>query len=101
MKKICSAIIEMMTIAVVMLTLAFAGGLLDDYIYDYDCKTKTVTVYPGDTIWGIANRELDNQNRWDSDRMVYEICARNGIANNQVSNLQPGTELIIYLYTKR
>ena len=101
MKYIGEAVAHIVLVGGVMLCMALAAGALDDYIYDYDYHPKMVMVNPGDTVWGIAVKELPNQNRWDLDRMVYEIMQHNDIANSQLANIQPGIMLTIPLYIKK
>lgn len=53
-------------------------------------QTSTVKVKPGDTLWGIAQRELGDGSRWK------EIAQASGLGKDfDPTKLQPGTKLTI------
>lgn len=68
-------------------------------IPEYDLEIKTMTVAPGDTVWGLASYCMNEQDKHHDVRgMEYDILKANKLSYN--SYLQPGQTIYIPLYKK-
>lgn len=77
--------------------LGYAWRLYDDS--RYVCNYTTATVGVGGTVYGLALKYLDKQDRYNLDEMIFYIIEENGLGNSRYLFLQPGDVLRIPLYT--
>ena len=77
--------------------LGYAWRLYDDSCYV--CNYTTATVGVGSTVYGLALKYLDKQDRYNLDEMIFYIIEENGLGNSRYLFLQPGDVLRIPLYT--
>lgn len=85
-------------IAAFLLTTAICWGSVKLMEPDYQLRTVSYTVKVDDTVWGIACRYMDEQNKHRDVRgLMLAIQASNGLTANACGVLQPGTVLLIPL----
>lgn len=97
MKTIISILIAALLGAGIGVGLAYGWRLYDDS--RYVCNYTTATVGAGSTVYGLALKYLDKQDRYNLDEMIFYIIEENGLGNSRYMLIQPGDVLRIPLYT--
>lgn len=70
-----------------------------DNNYNYEKTEKRVVVSAGQTIWGIAYKYYDQQNKYRSmDEFVYTITQRNGLMGKFI---HPGDIIVVPLEVRK
>lgn len=77
--------------------LGYGWRLYDDS--RYVCNYATATVGVNGTVYNLALKYLDKQDRYNLDEMIFYIIEENGLGNSRYLFLQPGDVLRIPLYT--
>lgn len=92
-----------LALALAALIIATDGRGLVGRAYSWAFPTYRVervahTVRCGDTLYGIARVYAEQQDKWDDLRgIIYDIQKANGIEDNDVRWLTPGSRLIVPL----
>ena len=95
-----------LALALAALIIATDGRGLVGRAYSWAFPTYRVervahTVRCGDTLYGIARVYAEQQDKWDDLRgIIYDIQKANGIEDNDVRWLTPGSRLIVPLQKK-
>ena len=69
-----------LTVIACTLIAGWLGGKVLDHANAYECEEGIVTVYHGDTLWGIANTHCGGH----TGNAVYDIGKLNGVTTLQV-----------------
>ena len=97
MKTIMKAILFILISALLGAGLGYGWRIYDDS--RYVCNYTTATVGVGGTVYGLASKYLDKQDRYNLDEMIFYIIEENGLSNSRYMLIQPGDVLRIPLYT--
>lgn len=94
----------MKSIAIILVMALLGAGLgYSWHLYDenrYECHYATATVGAGrGTVYDIAVKYIDKQERYDLDALIYYIIEENGLTDGRYLTIQPGDVLRVPLWT--